>query len=123
MDAGAARGFWIALLFALGLPPVAFLATNVVGGDANLFSAFVLPPLAGAYPFTVIPGLPFWLAVLLSSLQMIVLAFLFARRARLFRVSEQCVVALIALGLLALAGDVAYAILDVDVSRGPIGWM
>jgi hypothetical protein len=30
---------------------------------------------------------------------------------------------LIALGLLALAGDVAYAILDVDVSRGPIGWM
>lgn len=121
MNAGAIRGFIVALVVSLGTPLLFIGAAISLGGDANLASIFT-PLLAGAFPFTVIPGIPVWLKILLSVAQMVALSALFVRYTRGFRLRDQLVAALISFGVIAIIGDFLYMLLGMDLLHTHFFW-
>jgi hypothetical protein len=119
---GVVAAFAIALGVSLALPP--FMRWFLLhAGDAHgAVGFFVLLPLAGAYPFISVAVLPIWLAWSLTALQMIALSALFARYGRALAVHEQILAAILLVVLLAVVGDILYALFDLELRSRAFAW-
>jgi hypothetical protein len=120
--AGTTRAFLVGLVVAVAVPAVALGFVQLTSGGHFSSALLFLRPLAGAYPVSAIAHFPVWLAAALTLLQMAVLSAALARFTRRFLLREQVIAAVIALGLLALVGDLVYTILDIEVSGSPFAW-
>src|SRR6201999_660389 len=106
----------------LTLPYLLHYGLMAMGDSHGAARFFFLTPLAGAYPFSAATEFPLWLAGALTVLQMAALAWVFARYTRIFPPVSQAFAALLAIGLLALLGDIAYAVFAVELNDVSFPW-
>ena len=114
IDRDVIRGFLVAFVLAMALPPLLLLLVDLGASGHFSLNAMFLGLIAGAYPFSSATRFPLWLAILLTVIQMSILAYGFGRLTRLFSLGGQVFAALIGILLLSLAVGVAFALVGYE---------